>query len=90
LDFERKKAWIISFSSNYHFDSWCFVFVAYLEGRQTQNQPSIGSLITFQDLATDNSEPRDPVVIALIMHYFIGISKKKAWFVIFVVNDQFD
>ena len=47
--FKEKKAWIISFGSNEQFDKWFFVFVAYREGKQIQNQPStvLGHLSNF-------------------------------------------
>ena len=37
----------MSVSANDKFDNFFFVIVAYWEGRQIQNQPSIGSLIKF-------------------------------------------
>ena len=37
----------MSVSANDKFDILFFVIVAYWEGRQIQNQPSIGSLIKF-------------------------------------------
>ena len=54
------------------------MFVAYREGKKIQNQPSIGSVIKYQDLSSGKSEPRDPGVIVLMRQYFIGISKKES------------
>ena len=74
----------MSVSANDKFDNFFFVIVAYWEGRQIQNQPSIGSLIKFQNLASGKSEPGNQGVIALMMHDLLEL--KKAWFIIFVAN----
>ena len=55
LEFQ-KKVYIISVFANDQFDNFFFVFVAYREGKNIQNQQSIGLVIKFQRLASINSE----------------------------------
>ena len=80
LEFQTAMAYNISVGDNADFDELLFVFVAYWEGKETENQPSMCLLFQCQNLETSKSEPRYPGFIACMRLYVIGNSNIKGMY----------
>ena len=90
LEFQKKYIYIISVFANDQFDKFFFVFVAYWEGKNIQNQQSIGLVTKFQRSASIKSEQRNPGVSTLMTHDLLDFQKKKVYIISVCSNEQFD
>ena len=86
----KKYIYIISVFANDQFDKFFFVFVAYWEGKNIQNQQSIGLVTKFQRSASIKSEQRNPGVSTLMMHDLLDFQKQKVYIISVCANEQFD